>query len=264
MRTDFIKTICSSFFIIQAVTAIYGSPAAGGNGTSPILVNNEGTPVANVKLVIDLEKYLASATKNPFDDFNETLSKREDSTDFDSEADANSSDDWLEIYTYNYEHFSLSDYHTDQATELEKRRNIHECTTWVEGARKCVNQVWDGLSDVWAIAFKIKQLATAKQCTEIHGQQGGLYYRYWATGGNCGTTAMQKTIAAAIHAALKKADGEWTCNVYCITMTHGGNWEGTLLIGPDQSAMWANCGGAFKGCYDIGCKSLEGWYNCNS
>lgn len=262
MRTNFIKAISSSFFIIQAVTALYGSPASGGNGTFPMLVNNEGTPVADVKLVINLEKYLASATKNPFEDFNETLAKRDDLTDLDSEDDANSSDDWLEVYTYNFEYASLSGYDTTSA--LEKRKDIHECTTWVKGVRECVNQIWGGLVDVWNISYKIRQLATAKQCTEIHGQQGGMYYRYWASGGDCGSTAEQKTIAGAIHAALKKADGEWTCNVYCITMTHGGTWQGTLLIGPDQSAMWANCGGVFKGCYDTGCNSLEGWYNCNS
>jgi hypothetical protein len=93
---------------------------------------------------------------------------------------------------------------------------------------------------------------------------GGLYYRYWATSGDCDTTAEQKTIAGAIHAALKANDGDWLCNVYCITMTHGGTWIGTLLVGPNDSAMYASCGRQFKGCYDAGCGALEGWYNCNS
>lgn len=161
MRTNFIKAISSSFFIIQAVTALYGSPASGGNGTFPMLVNNEGTPVADVKLVINLEKYLASATKNPFEDFNETLAKRDDSTDLDSEDDANSSDDWLEVYTYNFEYASLSGYDTTSA--LEKRKDIHECTTWVKGVRECVNQIWGGLVDVWNISYKIRQLNNAQR-----------------------------------------------------------------------------------------------------
>lgn len=86
----------------------------------------------------------------------------------------------------------------------------------------------------------------------------------WASGGDCGTTAEQKTIAGAIDAVFRSLEGYWDCYIYCITITHGGTWTGTLLIGTNEKAQYASCGGQFKVCYDEGCGGLTGWYNYNS
>lgn len=247
-------SLCSVVgFLLPLSSALYGPEDRGGNGTFPLLKASDGTPVANAKLMLDLDGYENSGLANPYDNSTsgDSLIKREDEASL----------DWMSVLHYNYG-YAVSNGTSSQ--QLQRRLDIHECTTWVSGAGACVNAVWDGLVAVWDIAYLIKQSATAKSCAEIHGQMGGLWYRYWAAGGDCGTTAEQKTIAGAIHEALKRMDGEWTCNVYCITMTHGGTWTGTLLIGPSESAMWANCGGVFHGCYDAGCGALEGYYNCNS
>jgi len=234
------------FFLSTLTTALYGPSDAEGNGTFPILVDSEGTVVAGVHVDIQLEQ-IEELMRND-------VNKREDAL----EEILN-----LDISSLNLD-FQFRNVTNEGSAELEKRLDIHACSTWVKGAVQCVNDVWEGLNAVWDIAFKIKQLTSSKQCTEIHGRQGGLYYRFWSAGGDCDTTAEQKTIAGAIHAVIKKLDGEWQCNIYCITMTHGGTWKGTLLIGPSYDAQFADCSGQFKGCYDAGCGALEGWYSCKS
>lgn len=219
--------------------ARYGPTSRGGNGSFPILANEDGTIIANAHIDVDLSAFESMEAGQ--------IEKRNDNT------------DWFNI-TYR----DTSNLFFDNSLELQKRMDVQACATWVTGAVACANIIWDGMENIWDIAFKIKQLANSKQCSEIHGQQGGMYYRYWASGGDCGTTAEQKTIAGAIDAVLRKLEGEWDCNIYCITMTHGGTWKGTLLIGANEKAQYASCGGQFKGCYDEGCGGLTGWYNCNS
>ncbi|KAI5961835.1 uncharacterized protein KGF55_003806 [Candida pseudojiufengensis] len=235
-------------FCFTGAIASFGPESEGGNDTFPILTDATGKVIANIKAVIQLED-IESQLNIHGDDVKRT----------DTEYNDELLQQFLQLSISNN---SISHYEGELG--LVKRLSIHDCTTWVKGAGRCVNAIWDLGNDVWNISFKIRQLMTAKQCSEIHGQMGGVYYRYWSIGGDCGSTAEQKTIAGAIMAAVHKNDGDWLCNIYCITMTHGGTWQGTLLIGPSSDAMYADCGGQFKGCYDNGCGSLTGWYNCNS
>ncbi|CAK1363212.1 unnamed protein product [Cercospora beticola] len=56
----------------------------------------------------------------------------------------------------------------------------------------------------------------------------------WAAG-NCDTTAEEKTIERAVLHHIKTTDGSKVCYTECLDLTHGGTWDGYLLIGPSAS-----------------------------
>lgn len=99
---------------------------------------------------------------------------------------------------------------------------------------------------------------------EIHGQMGGVWYRYFSSGGNCGSTVEQKTIAGAIKGVIDSVEPNWFSDIYCITMCRGDTWHGTLLIGPDPSAMTATCSGAHKGNYEMDLEKLTAPWSRNN
>ncbi|QEU60321.1 hypothetical protein KDRO_C08540 [Kluyveromyces lactis] len=93
---------------------------------------------------------------------------------------------------------------------------------------------------------------------------GGVWYRYFSSGVNCGSTVEHKTIASAIKAVIDSVEPNWFSDLYCITMSSGGIWYGTLLIGSDPSAMTATCSGAHKGNYQMDLEKLTAPWSRNN
>lgn len=50
--------------------------------------------------------------------------------------------------------------------------------------------------------------------------------------GDCSTTAQKEVIGDAIEKHLKNTDNGNLCGTECLHFTHGGTWNGYLLIGP--------------------------------
>jgi hypothetical protein len=82
------------------------------------------------------------------------------------------------------------------------------------------------------VATEIKDLSNQRSCATFTGQTDGVTYRYHANGKNCDTTAEQVTIAGAIEHHIKHVDGGKLYGTECLDLTHGGTWDGFLLIGP--------------------------------
>lgn len=138
------------------------------------------------------------------------------------------------------------------------RQNIQEFVLWVtETVGKFLTSNWQLAIDMSHLASKIWVRIREGNCKEIHGQMGGLWYRYWTSDKKCESIPDQKTISEAIHAVLQKLKGDLVENVYCITMSHGGIPNGTLLIGTTPDAMTASCEDIFKGNYEVDNGSLE-------
>jgi hypothetical protein len=82
------------------------------------------------------------------------------------------------------------------------------------------------------IAKNIKDLSDQRSCGTFTASMGGVTYRYHANGKNCDTTAEEATIAGAIEHHIKNVNGGKLCATECLDLTHGGTWDGFLLIGP--------------------------------
>lgn len=149
-------------------------------------------------------------------------------------------------------------------SQLSKRRDIDEVVTWLLGAGYCIENTTDLKVAVWGIGYNIWLHLHNHDCSVETGKTGPMYWKYWANGGDCSTTADQKTIAGAIMGMIRKLEGNWLCNNYCISMSHGGTWHGTLIVGPSQKAWGSSCAGVYKGDWDMGCGSLEWPYSCSS
>ena len=67
------------------------------------------------------------------------------------------------------------------------------------------------------------------------GSLGGFECRYQVIGGNCDTTAELETISGAIEHHLKTVENGQLCSTDCLDLTHGGTWNGFLLIGPETT-----------------------------
>lgn len=151
---------------------------------------------------------------------------------------------------------NISDF--PQELNIVPRQNIQEFVLWVtETVGKCLTSNWQLAIDMSHLASKIWVRIREGNCEEIHGQMGGLWYRYWTSDKKCESIPDQKTISEAIHAVLQKLRGDLVENVYCITMSHGGIPYGTLLIGTTPNAMTASCQDIFKGNYEVDNGSLE-------
>ncbi|KAF5685607.1 hypothetical protein FCIRC_3393 [Fusarium circinatum] len=120
--------------------------------------------------------------------------------------------------------YHLEDFESEESA-LEKRRNVR-----------------DGILQ---ISSAIKHASNVQTCTTFTGRAGpggNLFYRYHSNGRHCDTTAEQETIAGAIKRHIKR-HGHKICGTECLNLTHGGTWDGYLLIGPaDKFDDSAECG----------------------
>jgi hypothetical protein len=116
---------------------------------------------------------------------------------------------------------------------LVKRQQVKVCQA-LGAAASCigmgdsVHQICDG------IARKIKDLSNERDCGTVAGSIGSVTYRYHSEGQNCDTTAAQYTIAGAIEYHIKHVNNVKLCQTECLDLTHGGTWNGYLLIGPSN------------------------------
>ena len=123
----------------------------------------------------------------------------------------------------------------DNSTDfaLEKRRQVGVCEAIIVTA-SCIAIKNELKSYVLYMANVIKDLSNQRSCGTFTSQVGNVKFRYHANGKNCDTTAEQATIAGAIENHLKKNGGR-LCATECLDLTHGGTWDGFLLIGPSNS-----------------------------
>ncbi|KAG5657935.1 hypothetical protein KAF25_007968 [Fusarium avenaceum] len=115
---------------------------------------------------------------------------------------------------------------------------------FINTVASCTVIAANGVSLVKALANQIKNAANHKSCGEFSGTaaKGTVRYRYYSAGGDCDTTAEEKTIAGALEDHLKQF-GDPLCETQCLNLTHGGTWNGFLLIGPaDDFNSKAYCG----------------------
>jgi hypothetical protein len=114
---------------------------------------------------------------------------------------------------------------------LVKRLDVKVCQA-LGAAASCV-VIGTGLYHMSStVATDIKDLSNQKSCATFTGSTDGVTYRYYANGKNCDTTAEQVTIAGAIEHHIKNVNGGKLCQTECLDLTHGGTWDGFLLIGP--------------------------------
>ncbi|CAG7562050.1 unnamed protein product [Fusarium equiseti] len=126
---------------------------------------------------------------------------------------------WLE----SYEHSG------NTTAALEKRRNVDICQ-FIATTAACTVIADNGIRLVKAIARP--KISLTKR----------ILISLLAAGGDCDTIAEEKTIAGALEDHLKQY-GDPLCETRCLNLTHGGTWNGYLLIGPaDDFDSSAYCG----------------------
>ncbi|QPC77963.1 hypothetical protein HYE68_008715 [Fusarium pseudograminearum] len=120
-------------------------------------------------------------------------------------------------------------------SSLQERTNVRVCEyPSVQHLANCVAIVSSLQSMGIALGNAIKTLSKSNSCETVSGTAGNgkVKYRYYATGRHCDTTAEASTIAGAIEHHLKHVSGGKLCRTECLDLTHGGTWNGYLLIGP--------------------------------
>ncbi|TQB67561.1 hypothetical protein MPDQ_005256 [Monascus purpureus] len=65
------------------------------------------------------------------------------------------------------------------------------------------------------------------------GTIDGWSYEYYATGRNCDTTSQQETIHGALYHYLTTVDNDKVCGTQCLSLDHGGTYEGYLKLGKE-------------------------------
>jgi len=133
---------------------------------------------------------------------------------------------------------------------LVKRTDVRVCESKRASGSTCsyLGHIYDTVN---FISGHIKDLSNQHNCGSYTGSVNDISYKYYAAGQNCDTTAEQATIAGAIEHHLKTVDGSQLCDTVCLDLTHGGTWDGYLLMGPrDSFASDAYCGPslAFDNC----------------
>ncbi|KAH7237105.1 uncharacterized protein BKA55DRAFT_597584 [Fusarium redolens] len=108
--------------------------------------------------------------------------------------------------------YHLEDFESEDSA-LEKRRNVRVCERIITITSHC-----DGILQ---ISSAIKHASNVKTCSTFTGRagpNGDLFYCY------------RETIAGAIEHHIKK-HGHKIWGTQCLDLTHGGTWNGYLLIG---------------------------------
>ena len=114
---------------------------------------------------------------------------------------------------------------------LERRQDVKICQA-IATAAACVTIGNSLYKLAGSMSKTIKDASNLKSCGTFSATTYGISYRYQANGKNCDTTAEQATIAGAIEHHLQTVNNGVICNTECLDLTHGGTWDGYLLIGP--------------------------------
>ncbi|KAM9914801.1 hypothetical protein OXX59_003880 [Metschnikowia pulcherrima] len=139
-----------------------------------------------------------------------------------------------------------------------KKPGIEDSTTWFwPNVTNSIQTLGSRLQKTYEHIILFFYKLTAANCRETHGQMGGVWYRFWESYSDHASQLDEKTIAKAIHTVLRNIGGVWTRDAYCITITYGDTWVGSLLIGASPRAMKEVCGGRFHGNYDLFNGQLE-------
>lgn len=122
----------------------------------------------------------------------------------------------------------------NSTSALERRKDVTVCE-YIGAAASCLVIASNTYQLVNYLANVIRSAAANQSCGKFTGTYLNVKYRYQANGKNCDTTAEQDTIAGAIDHHLKTVDNNELCATECLDLTHGGTWDGYLLIGPGDS-----------------------------
>ncbi|PYH82647.1 hypothetical protein BO82DRAFT_353611 [Aspergillus uvarum CBS 121591] len=74
-----------------------------------------------------------------------------------------------------------------------------------------------------------------KSCAKITGSLNGWQYEYYGTGRNCDTTAQRETIHGALYHYFSSVESNMTCGTQCLSLNHGGPYNGYLKFGKAES-----------------------------
>ncbi|KAI9740050.1 MAG: hypothetical protein M1818_004801 [Claussenomyces sp. TS43310] len=129
--------------------------------------------------------------------------------------------------------------------EVEKRASITITESNKQSTSKTTkfsdaNQVPAVIS---GMAAKILAQSNAGSCAGVEDSikdfQGVSYtYHYYASGRNCDTTAQIKTIMTALDDKWDDLSGK--TSALCMTLSHGGTWQGHLGVSADESTYPAH------------------------
>lgn len=132
-------------------------------------------------------------------------------------------------------------------TMLAKRKDITACEDrlWrgatLFGSAAGAAAAW--FAGLKGIAYMVKDLSNQHNCGVAHASLSGIKYVYSASGRNCDTTAEVGTVIGGLDKLYRNAIANDPNSVYCIEISHGGTWNGYLLVGPDENwsgSIW--CG----------------------
>ena len=145
---------------------------------------------------------------------------------------------------------------------LEKRRRIGVCEALIVGAA-CVTLKNEAVDIYNYLANVIKDLSHERSCGTFTDTIGPIKFKYRANGKHCDTTAEEGTIAGAIENHIERRGGQ-VCGMECLDLTHGGTWDGFLLVGPTgnfDSSMYCGPSLDFDQCTSGGKKDFG--YTCS-
>lgn len=133
---------------------------------------------------------------------------------------------------------------------LTKRTNVEACLNTVYQINNWFRQ--DGFQWVdWENALPIAaeliwMMSFSQNCGVGHQISNNIKMVYTASGAHCDTTAQEKTIEGALDKAFGTFIRGDKTGIWCIQLSHGGSWNGFLLIGPDTNwpgYIWCGSGG---------------------
>ncbi|APA16250.1 predicted protein [Sclerotinia sclerotiorum 1980 UF-70] len=135
---------------------------------------------------------------------------------------------------------------------LAPRTDVTVCQA-IQTVSACLNIANILISWAKSTGALIKSLSDSGSCATSSGSLNGISFVYYTSGRNCDTTAQEDTIQGAIKQHLENVDQGSLCGTQCLNLSHGGTWEGYLLIGPADSFN--------SGAY---CGSSLAWSQCTS
>lgn len=141
-------------------------------------------------------------------------------------------------------------------------RSLANYVTWVDGTGECSDTSVGLPYSAWDIGHNIWLHLKSKDCGIKLGQANSFYWKYWANCGDYNTIADQKTISGAIMDVIGRLQEDLMCNSYCISLSKGEAWLGTLVVGPTSTAWRTLCVGAYTGGWNNGCYSLNWPCSC--
>lgn len=125
-----------------------------------------------------------------------------------------------------------------------KRTNVRVCfDTFISATNTAIAA--SNAAAVWYAALKsaagsIFDQSTYHNCGIVYGYLAGgaIRYTYSASGSNCDTTAQFRTIQGGLDVAYAEKMSSDPNGIWCMTLSHGGSWNGYLIIGSASNAGW--------------------------